>query len=176
MGCRWRSRRNGDSNRGVDRLGRGELDRFGRIRSWVLSGPSGDVLRVRDHFPVVENEYRNVALPGEPLDLPATLRDVGQEPEAVRPHYLRRVPRVLEGVERLLAGVRLRTPRSPAPRPRDGEGSPADVELHDQGLYLSCATGGQDFTPVSFPLAFPRRSRTAYLQGNRGITNGLENR
>src|SRR5438128_305731 len=104
----------------------------------VLPRPGRDVLRVLDDLTVVEDQYWNPALAGQPLDLLATARDVGQRCEAVGLHHLWRVAGFLQRVVGVLARVRPRPPRAATPRPRNGERPPADVELHD----ASCTTTG----------------------------------
>lgn len=64
-------------------------DRSTAAAGWVAPRPRHDVLRIFDDFAVFEDEYRNEALAGQPLDLLATARDVGQRRQTVGLHHLR---------------------------------------------------------------------------------------
>ncbi len=110
------------------------LDRFSARthRQRVALCPGGNLVRVGDDLPVMENENRHVTLTGQALGFPAALGEVRQKGEAVRPHNLRGVPGLPQRVVGLLAGVGAGPPRRTPPRPRDGKCSPADVEFHEQ--------------------------------------------
>ena len=99
--------------------------------------PGDDAFRLLDDLAVVEDEHRNKALVGQPLDLLATARDVRQRRKAVRLHDVWRVAGFLQRVVGLLARVCVRAPRARPPWPRVGKRSPADGELHAGGC-----TGG----------------------------------
>src|SRR5688500_3923142 len=87
--------------------------------------PLDDALRLVDGLAVVGHEHRDHRVAGQPLDLLATLgRELDRpDPQALNPDDLRIVPSLAER----LVGVPARMPMR---RPRRGEGSPADVELH----------------------------------------------
>src|SRR4051794_39134273 len=92
--------------------------------------PGDDVRRARDHVTIVEDEHRHEALAGQPLDLPARGCEVRQAPQPIRPHDLRRIAGLLQGVVGPLARVKRWTPGRVLPRPWDREGPAAHVELH----------------------------------------------
>jgi hypothetical protein len=52
-------------------------------RRGVVPRPLHDVVRILDDPAIVQDEHRNPALAGQPLDLLASARDVRQLPEAV---------------------------------------------------------------------------------------------